>query len=378
MILRKSLPRKLWCDVPPYRPYNGTLKVSRDKYGKMNLNKDDIQALKSHVAFICVHRGKDFSAIGTAFLLSVTEYNHVFDYWVTCKHVVKPYLDNREKLFLRINESNKTVAYVPMNGEWCFHKDITVDLAMLNWNPPDNLPAYEINAIEAMSIYINPLIWKKAPYEDRVREGNEVFLLGLFPKYYGDNRNLPTFRFGNVSLLTTEKTPGEYGYTDHYFIECDVWKGSSGSPVYVSIVDIESRKLLNDLADRGQELPDESAYFYGVASEFYPHRATVKSKSRKGGKEPIVNEVVTHYGISLVIPSYKVGEMLYGDTMVKKRKKKIDEINEKNKPEPASVELDTDSDSEEVLTKEGFEDVLKKISRPIKPKKKVSPKKKGT
>lgn len=365
MILRDHPSYKLQSDIPPY--YR-KIKVSRDKDGKMNLSQSDVDILKAHVAFVCVWKDKKFHPIGTAFLLSITEpEGQGFDYWITCKHVVEKYIAKRDGLFLRLNKGDGAVGYVPMQGEWVYHPDKNVDLAVLYWLPDEDMLSYELRAIEANVLGFLPNL--ESFYKGRIREGHDVFLLGLFPKYYGEKKNLPTFRFGNISLITTEKTQGEYGLTDHYFVECDIWPGNSGAPVYVSVpTGISSDK-------KHPAIPDELVTFYGVASSFYPHRASVKRLLKKNEKEADINEVITHYGISLVTPSDKVADILYGDTMKNKRKKRVDQDRKKNKPEPASVDLDSgETEKENTFTKEDFEKVLRKIARPVKPD---APKKKG-
>jgi hypothetical protein len=61
-------------------------------------------------------------------------------------------------------------------------------------------------------------------------------------------------------------------------------------------------------------------YLYGVACGFFPSRAQVRNRKVPGID---VNEVVTHYGISTVVPSEKIIEILDGSELKNKRQKRI-------------------------------------------------------
>jgi hypothetical protein len=64
--------------------------------------------------------------------------------------------------------------------------------------------------------------------------GNEVFVVGLFGKHYGRQRNIPIIRVGNIAMMRGEPVATKYcGETDAYLIEARSIGGLSGSPVFV-------------------------------------------------------------------------------------------------------------------------------------------------
>lgn len=279
----------------------------------MNMPKEQIEYLKSSVAFVCKDNSDRYRPFGTAFLLSVKEQDHVFFYWVTCKHVVKAY--ETGKLYLRLNmymrDSNSRLKYLEVKDqEWYFHPDNAVDIAVFPWIKPHKFSA-KVKALDEQQVRL-PV--KEA---DMIKEGNDIMTIGLFTEYYGTQRNIPAFRFGKVSLLTSEKIQGKYGNANQCLIECNTWPGSSGSPVYIEI--------------------NEIVYFYGVLTQYYPHRA--RGSKKKNGEE---NTIVLHYGISTITPSKKVEEILYGEA-IKDSRKKIIGLEERNDDgsEPFVVSIDS-------------------------------------
>ena len=66
--------------------------------------------------------------------------------------------------------------------------------------------------------------------------GDEVFISGLFSHHYGESRNIPIVRIGNLAALREEPvfTPS-FGAMDAYLIEARSIGGLSGSPVFVNL-----------------------------------------------------------------------------------------------------------------------------------------------
>ncbi len=70
-------------------------------------------------------------------------------------------------------------------------------------------------------------------------------------------------------------------------------------------------------------------------------------------------EVFNHLGISVVTPSWKIGEILMGDKLTKARKKEWEERQHSIVPAASGI-VDTLAG----ITKEEFFDVLGRVSRP--------------
>src|SRR4029077_6866204 len=82
------------------------------------------------------------------------------------------------------------------------------------------------------SMFITPEVLKKFS----IMGGTDTFMCGLFYSHPGeDDRNVPAFRFGNVSLLANEKAPVEIeetgGLCASHLVDTRSRSGFSGSPV---------------------------------------------------------------------------------------------------------------------------------------------------
>lgn len=83
--------------------------------------------------------------------------------------------------------------------------------------------------------------------------GQEVITVGLYGSHYGQLKNVPVVRVGNVSMLPGEPVMTNSGYVRAYLVETKSISGLSGSPVFLNPPSIEFRggKILN----RGSNKP---------------------------------------------------------------------------------------------------------------------------
>lgn len=66
--------------------------------------------------------------------------------------------------------------------------------------------------------------------------GDEVFISGLFTQHFGNEKNIPIVRVGNLSAMDEEKVSTiSFGSIDAYLIECRSTGGLSGSPVFLNL-----------------------------------------------------------------------------------------------------------------------------------------------
>lgn len=89
--------------------------------------------------------------------------------------------------------------------------------------------------------------------EWEVGEGEEVFITGLFKHHYGENRNLPIVRVGNIAALPEEKIQCGGHKRDAYLIEARSIGGLSGSPVFLNPDLI--RNIGNEIKINQERLP---------------------------------------------------------------------------------------------------------------------------
>lgn len=315
--------RTLWYLHP------GSILLNRGDGDHMSIRPS--QDLKDSVVFIYTEKNGERHATGTAFQIYVDEGDLVCAYLVTCKHVIKPLLDERLPIDVRVNCQGKTDVYFSrLANNWYYHSDDVVDLAILPmWKsiPKPTVPlafgAWDFNAIQ-----LTPKIL--AERGDQLAEGDEVLFIALFDRYTGYHRNIPVVRYGRIALLTDELLQGEYGPTHEYLIEAQAYPGNSGAPIY-RIFEPRPKQTLDG---KVTVLPP-MLYLLGVVVAFYPDVQTIFQYTRSRGGE-IETQLYTHFGISAVIPAERIHEILYSEALINERLQYAREKHAKNKPEPAS------------------------------------------
>lgn len=179
--------------------------------------------------------------------------------------------------------------------------------------------------------------------------GDEIFTVGLFEGHTGQHLAQPVARFGHIALKPAEGEkiladidPPDLTPIDAFLVEMAVWNGQSGSPVFL-------RVKTDSWISRG------IAYcLIGMLQGFYPSEQDVLINNKPATLSPL------HMGIGIVVPAFDISEMFMSnprlieqrDKLIKKRKQKL-----KIRPSAASIK------KEASITKESFEDVLKRVSR---------------
>jgi hypothetical protein len=140
-----------------------------------------------------------------------------------------------------------------------------------------------------------------------------------------------------------------------FLVESRSLPGYSGSPVFISPMPFSSVR---------KEVPP--AMFLGINMGHITDRRKVLSKAetQAQNKHVSVNDdwyVETNTGMSLVIPAWKVHEVLHVDELVESRNKVLKELaNVKNR---STISNDFAESEEPSFTQADFEDMLKKTSR---------------
>lgn len=258
--------------------------------------------VKKIVAFLASGEHNQDKLIGTAFLLYIEELGHVFSYYVTCKHVVKPWIDKKHDIYIRLNRPDRADVGFQRTlwSDWHYHKNETVDIAVLPLirHPDIDYPPLEIAGFGVEHSILSEKRIEQMGYT--ISEGDEVFFVGLFPHYSGRNQNIPVVRFGRITLVTNEFTAGVYGNTRHYFIESLAHPGNSGAPLFVVV---PQENLL-------------TMHLYGVITGFFPFQPINYHRDEN-------KYLYTHTGISIATPIQYVRDVLYSDKLRKLRREGV-------------------------------------------------------
>ncbi len=307
--------------------------------------------IRKCVAFACLRNSEGAQLAGTVFFVAVQsrEVGFTFGYAITAKHVIagiqQASIDH--KVLLRVNMKVGPSQFVETDAsDWRFHPDDpSVDVAVLPlWLPQD-------------SVDFLPLPVEMAATEEVIQEhdigiGDDVFLTGLFVNHYGQQKNLPILRVGNIALMPEEKVEtADLGAIDAYLVEARSVGGLSGSPVFVH--------LGVTRAVRGRvvsETPEGHVRFallglmHGHWDRAIPGHDLLA--------EDIFNQDRVNMGIAIVVPVSKILEVINQEVFVKARNQEIEERRKDTLPRADSQLPD--------MTQEEFEKTLKQVSRPIR------------
>lgn len=162
---------------------------------------------------------------GSGFVLGVWSQpqNLMYLYVVTNRHVVQKGCS----VVRMTSGSDEVVVKVVPEEDWVCPRGTNDDLAIWLFGTQ-----HLTNDINFSAVSFDRLIMKESVSEYSV--GDDCFMLGRFVTHDGRQRNLPTARFGNISMLPTE--PVEVGrdeFADLFMVETRSQAGYSGSPVFL-------------------------------------------------------------------------------------------------------------------------------------------------
>ena len=159
----------------------------------------------------------------TAFVVNIAEDSEVgFRYLVTAEHVISRLLSTQKEIWVRSNLKNGTALEERLSAEadhWWFHSDnatspTDVAIAGVDFSNDEEFVSLPLTGTFAMSATAEVL----DTYGIGV--GHEVFVTGLFRSHYGDQKNIPIVRVGNIAMMRGDPVKTKYcGYTDAYLIE---------------------------------------------------------------------------------------------------------------------------------------------------------------
>jgi len=246
--------------------------------------------------FLCDTNGQPTHAIGTCFFVRVKlQGDLAAAYLVTARHVLQTTNGNwLPQVLVRFSKTNGGVDFVtfPLNQtnspfRVYASKEPGVDLAVV---PVAStiMTSYQISALPAGLIAAEESVRSL-----KIREGDDMFFMGLFTPFYGSKANIPVVRFGRLSMLTDEKISADTdGPQNYYLMETQVFGGNSGSPVFFYF-------------DERRNPNDTSILLAGVVKGYFYNYSPVKFVD--ASPIPYATE---NNGIALVTPAYKLLELL--------------------------------------------------------------------
>jgi hypothetical protein len=271
--------------------------------------------IRKCVAFVCYKTTNGVKLAGTAFFVGVpwegTELS--FIYVITAKHIVDAIQTKSvdKAVYLRMNLKDGGAQLIGTAiDKWVFHpRESNVDVAALALAPPQERFDY-------LNLPLKYALTEDIIKEENIGAGDDVFLVGLFVNHFGSERNLPIIRVGNIASMPEEKVHTSYGNIDAYLVEARSIGGLSGSPVFAYIGDIRKIGTTTQLGRQGRPL----LYWLGL---MHGHFNLSKVGADKLIEDSLTN-VQINTGIAIVVPTWKILEVVNQEAFMKEREKTIE------------------------------------------------------
>jgi hypothetical protein len=264
---------------------------------------------------------------GSAFIVSIPSEVHpdlVFAYVVTNTHVIAG-----GATVLRVNGREGGVQIIHSTADfWISHPDGD-DISVLSIR--FEYETAKVRAIPEKEYFLT----KERLGHYMIGIGDETVMPGRFIGHGGKERNLPTARFGQISMLPLEPIRTGIGTLQEVFlVECRSLPGYSGSPVFVSPLPLSA--IRHEL---GRSLPH--AMLLGIDMGVLKDERQVLNREelRKGRRIAIDKNwaVEANTGMSCVIPAWKIREVLYCDEVARMRKEMDGKLTVAKNESPGNV-----------------------------------------
>lgn len=263
------------------------------------------------VSFINLSTGKEIQEKGTGFFVGLPKEKGKVDlYFVTSKHLFEldptKYPGFRPSLMkLYVHDAYGKLAKFPItfieNETVFFHENPNVDIAVVAAVP--DTAEYNYNYVHEMGIIATREDFKKKG----ILVGTEVIFLGLFVPHIGIKQNHPIARFGRIALIADEKISWDGKELDLFLMETTSFGGNSGSPVFAYFGAKRSSTTFKYEPD---------VKFVGVLMGGYNKEFRMKMST---DKRVFIFKAPQNMGITAVVPSYLLHELLYSDKVRKER-----------------------------------------------------------
>lgn len=294
------------------------------------------------------------------------------DYVVTARHCIEEARQYGE-VHIRANRKSGNFIEFPTNVDSWFTHD-SADVAAIPILR-DSLPrGVQRTELDIASLKFSDFVGGAPDYniaitrygkqqEIQPRVGHQVYFLGLFTEHYGQERNLPIARFGNISRMpnfVTIDTLGTKSSVIAYLVEFHSWGGHSGSPVFFLYPTVIEQTVPLELTNGNRlDVPVQTdlswvTSFMGLVSGHYDIEKEAETTGEYYGRI----QTQLNSGIAIVTPSIAVTELLMRDDFMEFRKK-MKGIAESKRPTP---KLDISEDKER-FSKDDFIQDLKRVSQ---------------
>jgi hypothetical protein len=259
---------------------------------------------------------------GTAFLLGLADSRlngGLFTYLVTNRHMAQPGIEKgsscqQPTYDLRVDTrvpnragSYSMVEEVPL--AWTFPADPSVDLAIA----PIGI---DQNKLDVMFLPSTLLMSNADVARNKVEEGDSVLFTGLFVQMKGQTHSEPIVREGKIAMMPKEQIPTTLPANgDIYLVDCHVFGGNSGSPMFVNLAGQRESGLIAGLNYK----------LLGVVSGYVRESENFELQTVAS----YAGTVDANSGIATVVPAQKILDLLNAPTLKGLRENAISSLAKK-------------------------------------------------
>ena len=226
---------------------------------------------------------------------------------------------------------------------WILHPDRKTDLAIASLGVT-NLKIYSFQTFMPRFHFID----KTRLVNFEIGVGDDCYMIGRFVNQEGFQKNLPTARFGAIAQM-----PGEPIWTkwvthdEAYLVEVRSIAGFSGSPVVVRVPSQRARGV-----PLGKRVVDDPAndWHMLLGIDCGHSNDNAESLYETGSEEPVKGyEIEYNTGLAIVIPAWKLQELIDCDEAEKMREEESQEYKQRAR----GVRLDVRAPKQRTSPKEG-------------------------
>jgi hypothetical protein len=183
------------------------------------------------VVFIGTEAGGSFGPRGTGFLFCIRYQEFEYDFLATADHVLD--LIDGDVFSVRMNRKDGTASTIQLTKKNKIpHAKRNNDLAIFAMARAADIYDQKFILIGDREAHLSRLanLWPPDV-------GDEVATVGLYGSHFGETRNIPVVRVGNIAMMPDPKEPvlTQRGYVEAYLIETRSLVGLSGSPVFLNV-----------------------------------------------------------------------------------------------------------------------------------------------
>lgn len=244
---------------------------------------------------------------GTAFIVGVTmEGTFGLPHLVTAKHVASA-IEPGEALIAMNGKDGMPLFYRTGAQEWFYHpteKD-SVDVAVMPF-AGHRFDEYDVDIIPEEAFATDQRI-----AEFDIGLGDELAIIGLFTRFFGQTKLVPLVRTGNIAMMPKDKlSTNPFGDMEAYLAEGRSIGGLSGSPVFVR----NTANMQVKTADGKPSLIAGLGQFH-LLGLVHGHWDLPVSFSDTEQAEAV------NMGVSVIVPAKKILETLHSPELEALRKK---------------------------------------------------------